>query len=491
MVNTRRNIPAATATISANVQGTLRTRVTKRSRQSALSKHAALSKPSLAILNTPTKPRVRSKLLPTSPVSIAPSAPPTPALSKTSSCVSTLPPAIITKPYQSAPAPSPPSVSDRLSIAYVPKDGPLVGREVEQTALRESLLNISQPDTPSGCLYVCGLPGTGKTLVVSRVVDELATTFSPKVRVSNNTIFKVWVNCANLARPKDVFTRVAAALDLPSTDANALDAIRTFCSTSGPKVIIVLDEVDFLTTRDQSVLYAAFEWARGEQSRLVVVGVANALDLPTRLLPWLRAGGCVPEVHTFTPYDASALAAIVHQRLNGSDALSKPAVALAAKKVAACAGDARAVLDVVREAAGAAGGVAAVARVAATRGGSCAASNTIRNLPVQQQLALCAAANAAAAAKGARKRATLGGLHAAFTRLCARARVQPLPFADFADVCANALAHHGLLDVPDATGRRAPKTQRGRLVRLRVSVDDVKAGVAEKGFLPFLVADSQ
>ena len=474
MVTTR------STTDTTHVQGAIRTRVTKRTRTSKLGKHAVTQ---IKTALTPVvKKAITLDLPPSSPVSSHPvsraaSPPPTVVPLNAIAVTQETPPCSPAPPPVSAPpviqdTTPPSSLTDRLSISYVPS-GPLVGREKEHSALLSTLTKHTARGGPSGSLYICGLPGTGKTLTVTRVVQQLP-------------VRKIWVNCANLAKPKDVFTRVADSLGLPESN-DAHEAIRKFSASTGEKVVVVLDEVDFLTTRDQTVLYAAFEWARPQNARVVVVGVANALDLPSKLLPWLRASGCVPEVHTFAPYGTSALTAILKQRVGGE--MSNAAVLMTAKKIAACAGDARAALDVAREAAtDGAGGVAAVARIAATRGGSSNAVKTIRELPVVQQLALCAAANAALA--GDKKRATLGGLHAGFTRLCQRAHVPPLPLAEFADMCTNALAHHALLDVPVAKGKRAPKTQRGRLVRLRVAVDDVRAGVADKGFLPFLVKDA-
>lgn len=450
--STRRTIPASTKPASyssspCGVQGIVRTRVSKRRRDAA----SAAKNLKLAFtadnVNVPVNINTKNPP-PCSPVSTAPPSP----SPRSKPAVAALPP-----------------LEDRLSLSYVPL-GRLVGREEEERSIRASL---DCDDAKS--LYICGVPGTGKSLTVSKIVRD--------------GYKHIWVNCANLKKPKDLYARVAKSLDIDlGSDDDVCERIRNYIGKSeNERVVIVLDEVDFLTTKDQLVLYAAFEWAKNPVLKLV--GIANALDLPLRLLPWLRANGCLPTVFTFHPYSSEQLQRIVQQRLGKTSTVSVPAVKLASKKVAASSGDARAVLDVMREAiTNGAGGIGAVARVTSSIA-ACGASNSaaiIRDLPVIQQLALCAAANAVTAA-GSKKRATLGGLHAGFSRLCARAHVPVLPFADFADVCTNALAHHGLLDVPATKGKRAAKTQRGRQVRLRVAVEDVRAGVADKGFLPFLV----
>lgn len=429
-----------------------------------------------------------------------------------------------------------PSVEARLALGFEPT-GPVVGRLEELTALEGMLGTLVQPGVQARSLYVCGTPGTGKTFAVSRVVAKLRTGVC---RLANSAdvegvdsqracTFKscgvlrvadpvkcIWVNCATLAQPRDLFKHVMTELDVAAASASsnsALDAVRTFAASQGPKVVLVLDEVDFLTSSDQMVLYSAFEWPKIADSRLVVVGIANSTDLPVRLLPWLRAGGCMPELFPFAPYDAVDLERIVSQRLGSKNdgdtscTLSAKAISLAAKKVAAGPGDARLVLDVCREAilqmqrqngsgSLAANGIVAVSTILNRRGGMSAAVDTIRQLPVQQQLAVIVAANAAISSscrtphsKTLNKKATLGGLFESFTRLCARARVSCVSFADFADICCNALAHHGLVDTPPTRGKNTARTLRTKAVRLRVPVADVRVGVADRGFLPLLIAE--
>jgi cell division control protein 6 len=54
------------------------------------------------------------------------------------------------------------------------------------------------------------------------------------------------------------------------------------------------------------VLEKLFGWAARPGSRLVLLGIANALDLTHRFLPILHARGCAPELLPFLPYQVSS-----------------------------------------------------------------------------------------------------------------------------------------------------------------------------------------
>lgn len=127
------------------------------------------------------------------------------------------------------------------------------------------------------------------------------------------------------------------------------------------------------------MLYTLFEWAAAPQSNLILVGIANALDLTQRLLPQLRALGATPQTLHFPPYSDAELSSILTQRLTRSalatvaqggssalarlssgekgetqavsqarDAIDANAVTFCCKKVANVSGDARRMLDVSR-----------------------------------------------------------------------------------------------------------------------------------------------
>lgn len=408
--------------------------------------------------------------------------------------------------------------STNFALGFEPT-GPIIGRVEEQAQITQLLSSALSPEQPPTSVYICGTPGTGKTFTVSNVIkrlrsgekhgsiaeDEDDESCLSEAHCETLQFDQVWVNCANLNHPKDLFSVIVNQLGIDMGHSNARDAIREFASSSGRKALIVLDEVDFLTSKDQMVLYSAFEWPRIPNSRLVVVGIANSIDLPVRLLPWLRASRCMPEIVPFTPYTAASLQSIVQQRIHGNDdskcKLNNIAILLAAKKVAAGSGDARLMLDVCREAqseiqqeGNESAPIAIVSSILNRRGGLSAAVETIRQLPVQQQLALCVAANAVLFSTGSaegkgklNKKATLGGLYESFVRMCKRAHVSCLSFHEYADICCNALVHHGLLDIPLTGVRKGAKTLRGRAVRLRVPIEDVRAGIANKGFLPLLL----
>jgi hypothetical protein len=54
---------------------------------------------------------------------------------------------------------------------------------------------------------------------------------------------------------------------------------------SARTTVLVVDEIDMLLTRDQNVLYNLFSWPHQATAHLAVIGIANTLDLPHRLLP--------------------------------------------------------------------------------------------------------------------------------------------------------------------------------------------------------------
>ncbi|XP_029877820.1 LOW QUALITY PROTEIN: cell division control protein 6 homolog [Aquila chrysaetos chrysaetos] len=222
----------------------------------------------------------------------------------------------------------------------------LYAREKETGIIRQFLREHVCGRQP-GSLYVSGAPGTGKTACLSRVLldckDELT---------GSKTIV---LNCMSLSSPQGIFPTVAQQLGLPA--AAGREGVRRLekqLTAQGPMVLLVLDELDQLESKGQDVLYTLFEWPRLPGSRLVLVGLANALDLTDRSLARLgaRPAGS-PQLLHFPPYTREQLTAILQERLGqvaGDPVLDAAALQFCARKVSAVSGDARKALDVCRRA---------------------------------------------------------------------------------------------------------------------------------------------
>lgn len=116
--------------------------------------------------------------------------------------------------------------------------------------------------------------------------------------------------------------------------------------------LLILDEIDQLETKSQSVLYRIFEWPSWEDAKLVLVGIANAMDLTDRILPRLRANVKLKplEMH-FSPYSKEQISSILKHKLTeaGGDGVFAPgAIELISAKVAGMSGDMRKALDLGR-----------------------------------------------------------------------------------------------------------------------------------------------
>jgi|EP01046_Picozoa_sp_COSAG06_P011423 origin recognition complex subunit 1 len=75
----------------------------------------------------------------------------------------------------------------------------------------------------------------------------------------------------------------------PQKAADNLDKYWSSYSEQRACTVLLLDEVDQLVTRKQNVLYKLLDWPTYPFARLIVVAIANTMDLPERLLPSEKA----------------------------------------------------------------------------------------------------------------------------------------------------------------------------------------------------------
>ncbi|KAI7990724.1 Origin of replication complex subunit 1A [Camellia lanceoleosa] len=241
-----------------------------------------------------------------------------------------------------------------LLLATLPKSLPCRNKEMEEiTAFIKGA--ICDDQCLGRCLYIHGVPGTGKTMSVLAVMRNL------KSEVDAGSIKPycfVEINGLKLASPENIYRVIYEALSGHRVSwKKALQLLNERFSngSKGRKednrpCVLLIDELDLLVTRNQSVLYNILDWPTKPHSKLVVIGIANTMDLPEKLLPRISSRMGIQRL-CFGPYNYQQLQEIISTRLKGIDAFEKQAIEFASRKVAAVSGDAQRALEICRRAA--------------------------------------------------------------------------------------------------------------------------------------------
>lgn len=225
----------------------------------------------------------------------------------------------------------------------------ILAREVETKDVTHFLLNHVCGEKP-GSLYISGAPGTGKTACLNWILTDLKEKLGASA--------PIFINCMSLRNSQTIFRTIADELfgkrKLKCRGKDFAKRLAQKLTCQGPMVLLVLDEMDQLDSKAQDVLYTIFEWPHLTDSRLVLIGIANLLDLTDRILPRLQARPkCKPQLLVFAPYTRDQIVAIVQDRLSqvpGESVLESAAVQFCARKVSSVSGDVRKALDVCRRA---------------------------------------------------------------------------------------------------------------------------------------------
>ncbi|KAJ1566061.1 Origin recognition complex, subunit 1 [Nowakowskiella sp. JEL0078] len=206
----------------------------------------------------------------------------------------------------------------------------------------------------SGC-YIAGTPGTGKTATVHEVAKRL------QQDAKNDAVPDfdyVEINGMTLTDPAQAYSRLWKALKNEKVSPNhAMELLADLFSN--PKniqekpCVVVIDELDILVQKKQSIMYNFFDWSNLKDSFLILVVIANTMDLPERYLPAKVASRMGLTRMNFRAYSHVQLISIIESRLRmteGNTIFNSDAIQLCARKVGAVSGDARRALDICRRA---------------------------------------------------------------------------------------------------------------------------------------------
>ncbi|HJM45675.1 MAG TPA: AAA family ATPase [Candidatus Nitrosopelagicus sp.] len=255
---------------------------------------------------------------------------------------------------------------DVLHFTFMPNQ--ILHRDPEQEKITQSLLPILMESRPSN-LLVYGKPGTGKTLVIKKVLSKIQKrveegSFPIKLAYTNakqeTTLYgllvsfgrqlglgsqktndeKMWLPSTGLSI-SEVFNRIIYVLDKNETNA-----------------VFVIDEIDYLAELIQKtgkdVLYQITRAnERLTTGSLTLIGVSNDLTFKERLDPRVISTLSEEEV-IFTNYNLPQIKEILDARIEVAfeeGIVSDAALNLCSAMAGRESGDARRALDLLRVAA--------------------------------------------------------------------------------------------------------------------------------------------
>lgn len=212
-------------------------------------------------------------------------------------------------------------------------------------------------------MYISGVPGTGKTATVLEAIRSLTAIANQKSKCrkaiggkSNVPKFKfIEVNGLKLSDPYQAYSLIYQELTgNKASSKKACDYLENYflkgLNGKDEFVVLMADELDLLCTKKQTILYHLFDWPNHPESNLIVIAIANAMDLPERVMMSRIASRLGLTRLTFQPYNHQELNQIISSRLEGLKCFDEDAIQLVSRKVAAVSGDARRALDICRRA---------------------------------------------------------------------------------------------------------------------------------------------
>ncbi|KAI3760417.1 hypothetical protein L1987_50812 [Smallanthus sonchifolius] len=401
------------------------------------------------------------------------------------------------------------AVKEALHVSTAPSM--IVCREDEQKRIVE-FCRQSLEQEKAGSLYICGCPGTGKSLSMENVKGCLAVWAK---ETGGQLPDNLAINCTSLSNTSEIFNKILEkgkpnkkvnGCSTPlrqlqqlysqkqrSPDTKMIDQILYLDAfhllsfkTRVVSRLVIADELDYLITKDRVVLHDLFMLTTLPFSKVILIGIANAIDLADRFLPKLQSLNCKPMVVSFRAYSMEQIIIILKQRLMALPytVFQPQALELCARKVAAASGDMRKALGICRGAiemletelreSTCTSTLTSMVRVdhmaiALSRAYKSPIVDTIQSLPQHQQIVLCSAVKLFRRGK---KDTTIGELNKFYIDICKSTLIPPVGIMELSCMC-RVLGDQGIL--------KLGQSRDDKLRRVTLQVDEADISFALQG----------
>ncbi len=195
---------------------------------------------------------------------------------------------------------------DALSIEYIPSILPHRESQVQQLA---NLLEIADSGRKPQNIFICGPPGIGKTASTKFVFKEFENYSGVKT---------IYINCWDHNTSTSILAEIVSSMGMfVQRRGWAKDEIVSrlieACNKSKKSIMICLDEVDQLISKDQKVLYDIVSLNEKVKNPVGLIFISNNRHVFADVEPRIYSRLGVDEVE-FKPYTLQEMKDILQER---------------------------------------------------------------------------------------------------------------------------------------------------------------------------------
>ena len=246
-------------------------------------------------------------------------------------------------------------------------------RENEQKIIYHYIIEGLETNGNYNSLYIAGMPGTGKTACVKRVLrileDEIKeqkknqyknkfpSKIIPKFRIlflcGNDypiisRLYKVIYNFIFSSKNKVNSKKYPQLLENFFLQRENVE-LTSLNDPSNSHIILIIDEIDFIINYNKTILYNIFNWTTFEKSKLIVISISNTLNLANNLPKKIKSRMGENKL-MFKPYSKEQLIKIIESKGIEYKNFEEDAIKLSCMKVAAINGDLRRIIQILARA---------------------------------------------------------------------------------------------------------------------------------------------